>query len=191
MSLFSWFENLFGGKWTNETVVQYQGDTMEHAIGGYTIKDHISQLRNRRPSLHHTQRLLVDSKIRELEYELSLQIAREKEAERKREEANALRRREQTMYEQAHKSSRETSKPIAGNVIAKPPKFSVDVDDDAPTVSKARDTDNAGWHTHHTPTPSYTPSHSYSSHSSSHSCSSSSHSSSDSSSSSSGGGGCD
>lgn len=167
MSLFSWFENLFGRKWTNETVVQYEGDTMEHAIGGYSYQDHISQLRNRRPTLHHTQRLLVDSKIRELEAKIVAERAREREERRKA----------------------EASKPISGNVIAKPPKFSVD-DDDAPTVSKARDTDNAGWHTH--TTHSYTPSHSYSSHShSSHSCSSSSHSSSDSSSSSSGGGGCD
>lgn len=188
MSLFSWFENLFGGKWTNETVVQYQGDTMEHAIGGYTYQDHITQLRERRPSLH-TQRLLVDSKIRELEYEITVELAREKEAERKREEENQWRRREQMLAGQraadkAHNvKSHETTKPVSGNVIAKPPKFEYD-------------DDTTGWTT---PAPShshsYTPSHSHSSHSySSHSCSSSSHSSSDSSSSSidsGGGGGCD
>lgn len=189
MNIFGWFENLFGGKWTNETVVQYQGDQYEHAIGGYSFKDHIQQLRERRPSLHHTQRLLVDSKIRELEYEMSKEIAREKEAERKREEENQWRRREQMMESQraadkAHNvKSRETTKPVSGNVIAKPPKFDYD-------------NDNTGWTT---PAPSYshTPSHSYShSHSSSHShsCGGSSYSSSDSGSSSSdsgGGGGCD
>lgn len=179
MSLFSWFENLFGGKWTNETVVQYQGDQFEHAIGGYSFEDHIKQLRERRPSLHQTQRLLVDTKIRELERAIVTQRERELEAERQKIEAVKQRLRDelavgQRRADEAHKvKSRESSpsKPVTGNVIAKPPKFDYE-------------SDNSGWTTpasvSHSYTPSHSSSHSHSSHSSSHSCSGSSHSHSDS-----------
>lgn len=182
MSLFSWFENLFGGKWTNETVVQYDGDSMDH--GTYSFEDHIRQLRERRPTLHQTQRLLVDAKIRELEYAISSQRARDVEAERQKIEAVKQRLRDeltvsQRRADEAHKvKAREssTSKPVTGNVIAKPPKFDYE-------------SDNTGWTTPASVSHSHS-SHSSSSHSShSHSCSGSSHSSSDSGGG--GGGGCD
>lgn len=177
MSLFSWFENLFGGKWTNETVVQYEGDTVDH--GTYSFEDHIKQLRERRPTLHQTQRLLVDSKIRELEYAITSQRARDLEAERQKLEAQKRRvfdelAASQRRADEAHKvKPRESSpsKPVTGNVIAKPPKFDYE-------------SDNSGWTTpasvSHSYTPSHSSSHSHSSHSSSHSCSGSSHSHSDS-----------
>lgn len=182
MSLFSWIGELFGGgRWTNETVVQYEGDTVDH--GTYSYEDHIKQLRERRPSLHQTQRLLVDSKIRELEYAITTQRARELEVERQKLEAQKQRVRDelavsQRRMDEAHKvKSRESSpsKPVTGNVIAKPPKFDYE-------------SDNSGWTTPASVSHSYTPSHSVS-HSHSHSCSGSSHSSSDSGGG--GGGGCD
>lgn len=177
MSLISWIGNLFGNRWTNEEVVQYTaGDSIDHGFDDYSFQNHITLLRNRRPSLHHTQRLIVDSKIRELEASMAAQIAREKEAERRRIEAHQASVRE--AYRHDTRKASESSKPVAGNVIAKPPKFSVD--DDAPT------SDFKSWG-HTSPTYSSPVSHSHSH--SSHSCSSSSHSSSDSGSSSDGGGG--
>lgn len=177
MSLISWIGNLFGHRWTNEEVVQYTaGDSIDHGFDDYSIQKHITLLRNRRPSLHHTQRLIVDSKIRELEASLAAQIAREKEAERRRNEVHQANIRE--VYRQDTRKASESSKPVAGNVIAKPPKFDVD---DTPS------SDFKSWG-HTSPTYSSPVSHSSHSHSS-HSCSSSSHSSSDSGSSSDGGGG--
>lgn len=183
MSLISWIGNLFGHRWTNEEVVQYTaGDSIDHGFDDYSFQKHITLLRNRRPSLHHTQRLIVDSKIRELEASLAAQIARDKETARRNAEANQAQLR-QSYREATTKKTTESSKPVAGNVIAKPPKFSVD--DDAPT------SDFKSWG-HTSPTSSVY--HAPSSHSHSHSCSGSSHSSSSdsgSSSSDSGGGGCD
>ena len=182
MSLISWIGNLFGTRWTNEEVVQYTaGDSIDHGFDDYSFQKHIALLRNRRPSLHHTQRLIVDGKIRELEASITAQIAREKEAERRRIEAHQVSVRE--AYRHDTRKSSESSKPVAGNAIVKPPKFSVD---DAPTSEfkswdRASSTDTSSSVQHS------------SSYSSSRSCSSSSHSSSDngSSSSDSGGGGCD
>lgn len=166
MSLISWIGNLFGHRWTNEEVVQYTaGDSIDHGFDDYSFEKHIALLRNRRPSLHHTQRLIVDTKIRELEASMAAQIAREKEAERRRTEVHQANIRE--VYRQDTRKTSESSKPVAGNVIAKPPKFSVD--DDAPT------SDFKSWG-HTSPTYSSPASHSHSH--SSHSCSGSSHSSS-------------
>lgn len=180
MSLFSWFENLFGGKWTNETVVQYDRDVHND----YSYENHINQLRNRRPTLHHTQRLLVDSKIRELNGKIDAEEARQREERRRREAAIQEAIVQENWAQRTYSSRKETeaSKPVAGNVTVKLPMFTVDVDDHQ-IPSKARDVEVSG-SSHYTSSHSYTPSHS-SSHS--HSCSSS-HSSSDSGSY---GGGCD
>lgn len=170
MSLISWIGNLFGRRWTNEEVVQYTvDDSIGHSFDDYSLQKHIIMLRNRRPSLHHTQRLIVDSKIRELEASLTAQIAREKETARRNAETNQAQLR-QIYREATTKKTTESSKPVAGNAVAKPPTLIVD-DDTASVI-------------YHPP----------SSNSNSYSCSGSSHSSSSDSSSSSsdsGGGGCE
>lgn len=82
MSTFSWFTNFFGisSQWTDDTVVQYQGDGVE-----YSYDKHIEQLFERRPSLFHRQRELVDAQIVRLRQSMALQLVRTQELARHRE----------------------------------------------------------------------------------------------------------
>lgn len=181
MSIVTWFKELFGTRWSDKEVVQYIGDSMDH---GYdTTPDHIRQLRERRPSLHQRQRLLVDAKIRELEADLKATYERERVLN----ERKVMAKEEARVQELEKRRRRDYG-------------FDVDLISDFPTSSEGSGK-VGGWGSTSTPTPvsggshsyhggGHTSSHSHSSHS--HSCSSS-HSSSDSGSSSSdsGGGGCD
>lgn len=183
MSIVTWFKELFGTRWSDKEVVQYIGDSMDH---GYdTTPDYIRQLRERRPSLHQHQRLLVDAKIRELEADLKATYERERVLN----ERKVMAKEEARIQELEKRRRRDHG--IDLDLTGDYPVY--------PTGSSGAEK-FSGWGSSPTPVSSsshsyhgggHTSSHSHSSHS--HSCSSS-HSSSDSGSSSSdsgGGGGCD
>jgi len=189
MSIVTWIKELFGTRWSDKEVVQYVGDTMDHGID--ETPEHIRQLRNRRPSLHQRQRLLVDAKIRELEANLKSRYDRDVETKRVKEEA----KRTATINLAESQRRANESHNVKPRETYKSPKC--DVDDDnvgwtPPAQSYSAPAPSSSYHGGHSSShssshsPSYSHSHSSScSHSHSSSDSGSSYSSSDSGSSSS------